>query len=298
MDNVQSYEHGRDEIGWTSGGLGRAAAHPHNVYSHTELLRKIAALAYWNKQFSLLFRGQSEDYKYNVIGEPGTHSHLYPAILRTVPGISKSAVDMKYVLERRFSILAEAERLLKEVAHLAIISTDQIVRWSLLQHYEACPTPLLDVSQSLQVALSFAMEKPSKSSFLFVLAVPQITDTISVSVRAGTQVVRLSQVCPPEALRPHFQEASLIGHYPSWNVDDLLNIHHGKLTYNFAGRLLAKFQLNNCKQWESSEFQPTSQHVLRPNHEDTYYLDTMRDVAERVEPLLDELRERTKAIIP
>ena len=32
----------------------------------------------------------------------------------------------------------------------------RILRWSILQHYEICDTPLLDVTQSIRIAASFA----------------------------------------------------------------------------------------------------------------------------------------------
>jgi hypothetical protein len=259
------------------------------VYSYPELLRKVAALAYYNKQFSLLFRGQSKDYMLDALGGIGVHSHLYPSILRTVPGISKSAVDMKFVLERRFIILASAERKLKTCARIGEINRDQVLRWALLQHYEVCPTPLLDVTSSLHVALSFAAEKSRDNSVFYVLAVPQMAGAISVSIDAGTQVIRLSQVCPPEALRPHFQEALLIGNYPALDTEDFLLNPHGKLRFNFAGRLLAKFCLNGCRSWARSGFQPTASDILRPDQEDPYF-DMMAEVANHVRPELEELQ--------
>jgi hypothetical protein len=289
MEKVLTYDAGRDEIGWGQGGLPRAAAPPHSVHSYTELLRKVAALAYYNKQFSLLFRGQSNDYMLDALGETGVHSHLYPSILRIVPGISKSAVDMKFVLGRRFTILAAAERKLKTCARIGEINRDQILRWALLQHYEVCPTLLLDVTSSLHVALSFAVEKSGDNAILYVLAVPQMAGVISVSIDAGTQVIRLSQVCPPEALRPHFQEALLMGNYPVLDTEDFPLDPRGKLRFNFAGRLLAKFCLNGCRSWAQSGFQPTASDILRPDQEDPYF-DMMAEVADHIRPELEELQ--------
>lgn len=288
---VLTYEAGRDEIGWAKGGLVRASAPPHDVHSYTDLLRKVAALAYYNKEFSFLFRGQSSDYMLDANGEPGIHSHLYPSILRTVKDISKSAVNMKFVLKQRFRILAVAERKLKDCARIGEISRDQLLRWALLQHYEVCPTPLLDITSSLQVAVSFAVENQRDSAILYILAVPQIAGVVSVSIDAGTQVIRLSQVCPPEALRPHFQEASLIGNYPSLETEDFLKNPRGKLWLNFAGRMLAKFRLNGCGSWDQSGFQALPSNFLRPDHDDPYF-DMMSEVAAHVRPELDELQKQ------
>lgn len=285
---VLTYEKGRNEIGWTGGGLSRSGQPPHEVHSYTELLQKVASLAYHNKQYSFLFRGQSQDHMLNAQGEHGIHSSLYPSIFRTAPRIGKRSIDMKFVYERRFSILAAAEKKLKEIARLGDISKNQTLRWALLQHYEVCPTPLLDVTSSLQVALSFAAEVGDDNPILYVLAVPQITGIVSVSIDAGTEVVRLSQVCPPEALRPHFQEASLIGNYPALEPEDFLRRPQGKLYLNFAGRLLAKFQLNGCTTWTQSGFQPTPNIILRPDGKDTYFK-LMSEVVIHVRQALNEL---------
>lgn len=289
-ERVLTYEAGREEIGWAKAGLARAAAPPHDIYSYRDLLRKVAALAYHNKQFGLLFRGQSNDYMLNALGEAGIHSHLYPSILRTVPSISSSTVDMKFVLNCRFNILAAAERKLKTCAGIGEIARDQILRWALLQHYEVCPTPLLDVTPSLQVATSFAVESKKDGAILYVLAVPQIAGAVAVAIDAGTQVVRLSHVCPPEALRPHFQEGSLIGNYPPIDTEDFLHNPSGKLRFNLAGRVLAKFRLYGCISWDQEGFLPLQQDLLRPDAEDTYF-GIMSEVTTHVRPDLDTLEK-------
>lgn len=288
LQKVLTFEAGKDKIGWSKGGLARAAAPPHDICSYTDLLRKVAALAYYNKQYSLLFRWQSNDYMYSADGETGIHSHLYPSILRTVPGIARSRVDMKYVIKRRFEILSEAENKVKNSVRIGETRRDQTLRWALLQHYEVCPTPLLDVTSSLQIALSFALADSRDDTLLFVLAVPQITGIVAVSLESETQVVRLSQVCPPEALRPHFQEASLIGNYPIWEQEEFRGTEK-ELRSNLAGRLLAKFRLNKCNSWREKGFTPTSAYILRPNDEDPYYK-IMGEVATFIRPKLEELR--------
>ena len=289
LQKVLTYEAGKDKIGWSRGGLARAAAPPHDIYSYTELLRKVAALAYYNKQYSLFFRWQSNDYMYSADGETGIHSHLYPSILRTVPGIARSPVDMKYVIKRRFEILSEAENKVKPSVRIGETRRDQTLRWALLQHYEVCPTPLLDVTSSLQIALSFALADSRDDTLLFVLAVPQITGIVAVSLESETQVVRLSQICPPEALRPHFQEASLIGNYPVWEQEKFSGDARKELRSNLAGRLLAKFRLNKCNSWRERGFTPTSAYILRPNDEDRYFK-IMGKVTSFIRPKLDELR--------
>src|SRR5437667_8777920 len=97
---------------------------------------------------------------------------------------------------------------------------------ALLQHYQVVATPLLDVTHSLQTALSFALADNRDEVYLFALAVPQLTGPISVSIESMTQVVDLTQVCPPAALRPHFQSGLLISDYPV--IDNARASHGGK----------------------------------------------------------------------
>jgi hypothetical protein len=79
--------------------------------------------------------------------------------------------------------------------------------WAILQHYEVCDTPLLDVTNSLRVAASFATNNPAaEGPVLYVLGVPSLSGSITASSEQGLQIIRLSSICPPEARRPYFQE--------------------------------------------------------------------------------------------
>ena len=44
-----------------------------------------------------------------------------------------------------------------------------------------------------------------------MLGVPNLSGAITASAEAGLQIVRLSSVCPPSAVRPHIQEGYLLG---------------------------------------------------------------------------------------
>ncbi len=94
------------------------------------------------------------------------------------------------------------------------IRRQQLVRWAILQHYEVCETPLLDVSQSARIAASFASQAGTAECFFYVLGVPNISGAITASAEASLTVLRLSSVCPPEAVRPHLQEGFLLSEYP------------------------------------------------------------------------------------
>jgi len=247
-------------------GLLMSGSPGHVVRSYVELLTKVAALQYHNPRFRFLFRGQREDYRLNLRGEKAARSLLYPSILR--PDGSK---ERRSLLVDRFSRLERLERELVKRLSVDEIHHDRIIRWAILQHYEIAPTPLLDVTLSLQIALSFALANNAGDGFLFALAVPHLSGPISVSIESGTQVVDLSQACPPDALRPHFQSGFLITDYPI--VDCVESTHGGRgmVGNNFACRLFAKFKLANCRSWAREGWRPTPRSILFPNHIDKWF---------------------------
>lgn len=249
-----------------SAGLVLSGCSGHEVASYRDLLKKVAALSYHNSRFRLLFRGQPEDYRVNLKGKPVNRSSLYPSILRQTG--QKARIPE---LDRRFAVLALAEEKLKKRLAVQEIHQDRIVRWAILQHYEVVQTPLLDVTQSLQTALSFALADNRDEGHLFVLAFPQLTGSISVSIESMTQVVDLTQVCPPDALRPHFQAGLLVGDYPV--VENTRSSHGGKsmIGNNFSCRLLSKFKLTNCRKWIDEGFVPTRKDILFPDSYDDWF---------------------------
>lgn len=236
----------------------------HKVVSYVELLQKIAALSFHNRRFRLLFRGQTSDYK---MASGVNTSDLFPSILR---GFTAKANVRNSQLDTAFALLEKAESLLaKEIPRREIVES-QIVRWAVLQHYEVCRTPLLDVTGSLQCALSFAIGERDEG-WLYVLAFPQLTGGVSVSLESETQVIDLSQVCPPEALRPHFQQGLLVSEYPEFRNRLQTHGQRGMRGNNFAARLLTKFKLTNCKAWRDEGFIPTPRSIVFPNAVDPWY---------------------------
>lgn len=248
-------------------GLQMGLTNGHKVSSYVELLRKIAALSYWNSRFRLLFRGQSDDYKMPNDGDSRARSCLYPTILRN----KREGGDIHKTLDDRFALLREAERLLKCKLLIGDIHRDRPVQWALLQHYGVCSTPFLDVTNSVQTAISFALAKNPSTGFLYAFAFPQLTGAVSVSVESMTQVIDLSQICRPEALRPHFQSGLLAADYPLYTTREETHGQKGFLGNSFVCRLLAKFHLVDCDRWKSEGFTPTPESILYPDDHDEWF---------------------------
>ena len=234
----------------------------HTVKSFLELATKVAELQFRNPDFVLMFRGQNGDHR-NV----KKNTTLKPSLFRSVPG-SNAAPDVA-TLTTRFQALEQAEKhLVDEYQKAKMLGLDRLqrhrmLRWAILQHYEVCPTPLLDVTQSLRIAASFASQNAHDQAFLFVLAIPNLSGAITASAESGIQIIRLASVCPPAALRPHVQEGYLLGEYP-----DMMNIDQkelfGHYEIDFGRRLVAKFCFKPKTFWKSGAFPQVPSDALYP----------------------------------
>jgi len=231
------------------------------VHSFLDLATKVAELQFRNRDHVLLFRGQThafKNYQHNT--------SLKPSIFRDASGSNPSSAT----LIQRFQNLKEAERLLAESYEGSgllggqWVKRHQIVRWAILQHYEVCPTPLLDVTHSLRIAASFATREHAEEAYIFILGVPNLSGSITASAETGVQIVRLSSVCPPTALRPHIQEGYLLGEYPEM-VDYEQKVLYRHYEIDFGLRLVAKFRFNPQTFWRTDDFPLVSNQALYPS---------------------------------
>jgi hypothetical protein len=247
------------------------------VKTFVDLATKLAELQFLNRDYVLLFRGQGRDYR-----DHDGRSSLKPSIMRPSPGHDAASMD---ALRRRFAKLARAEaELVREYANEGFPDLDrlrrqQILRWSILQHYEICDTPLLDVTHSLRIAASFATMSEAGEGYIFVLGVPHISGAVTASAEAGLQIVRLASVCPPSAVRPHLQEGYLLGQYPDLSSTDQKELYRHQET-DFGRRLIAKFRFDHAHFWFKSQqnFPRVSDEALYPSEAD----DPLRRLGKKV----------------
>lgn len=235
------------------------------VSDYPALAAKIAELQFRNRDYVLMFRGQKSD-------------HMNQNGLSTLqPSIFRATGDGKYheTVKEKFRILNEVEGIMEsEYLNSLHIGSDEIsrfrlIRWSIIQHYEICDTPLLDVTQSLRIAASFATNNnDTDESFLYVLGVPQISGAITVNAESGVQTIRLSSVCPPSAMRPHIQEGFLLGNYPDIDIYRQKE-EYGLSEMDFGKRLVAKFKINPETFWApGGQFQKIGPRALYPASKD------------------------------
>jgi hypothetical protein len=221
----------------------------HRVRTFLDLATKVADLQFRNRDYVLLFRGQSTDHR-NQAGRTSLKASLFRPI--------QSGNPNQQTLQRRYEELTRAESALVSCyegeRYLGVerLKRHRILRWSILQHYEVCPTPLLDVTHSLRIAASFASLADKDDAFLFVLAVPNLSGAITASAEAGLQIVRLSSVCPPSAVRPHIQEGYLLGEYPDLETHQQKQ-HYFHYEMDFGRRLVSKFRFRPADFWKRND---------------------------------------------
>lgn len=139
------------------------------------------------------------------------------------------------------------------------IQRKKLIQWSLLQQYEVTDTPLLDVTQSLRVACSFAqLANTEKSAFIYVFGLPYYSNRISVNSEHDLINIRLLSICPPQALRPYFQEGYLVG------TDDITNEYTNKGELDLNNRLIAKFEIPNNERFWGKDFNKIPESALYP----------------------------------
>jgi len=229
----------------------------HLVKSYLELATKVAELQFRNRDHVLMFRGQRRDFS-----NERRNTSLKATLFR---GADKRNPDAA-TLSLRFDRLQRAEDIL--IRRYTFLGRDRVkryrvIRWAILQHYEVCATPLIDVTQSLRIAASFASSDAAEG-YVFVLGVPNISGAITASAEAGIQMVRLASVCPPVAMRPHVQEGYLLGEYPDMVAfsQKQLYAHH---EVDFGRRLVAKFRFSPGRFWTRGAFPKVDDKALYPS---------------------------------
>jgi len=229
---------------------------PYPIQSYHELVRKVAQLSFLNKDFLLFFRGQDQDYQ----NKAGT-STFYPTIYRKDILTSQEVRARFEMLEAAACKLTEAfER--EKLDGRADLRRKQYIAWSILQHYGVCDTPLLDLTQSLRVAATFAqMDNKAERGMVYVFGLPYTTNRITYNSEQDLVIVRLLSICPPQALRPYFQEGYLCG------TLDITDSYTNKSELDFKNRLVAKFSIPTDESFWGNSFSRIPKNLLFPEND-------------------------------
>jgi hypothetical protein len=240
------------------------------VRTYKDLVKEIAELSYLNPDFMLFFRGQAIDYK-----NKSSSTTLYPSIYRE-ERLTKDELKYKLdVLSAASSLLVDKLEKQRIIGKLELKRKKQL-QWSILQHYEVSPTPLLDITHSLRVACSFsALNNPNEFSYVYILALPYITGRISINSEYDLINIRLLSISPPQALRPFFQEGYLVG------TEYICDEYENKAELDFNRRLLAKYKIPNSESFWGRSFNKIDESLLYPKS------DIMFDICNEIKEELD-----------
>lgn len=210
---------------------------PKRVETYDDLVKDVAQILHRNRNYVLFYRGQSNDYKTD-----DGKTTILPSIYRKKPD------KKRLMLKERFETLQQKTEGLKKLfrdstikyAGTSLLNKYPEIAWSLLQHYEICDTPLLDITHSLHVACSFAFDRnEGDTGVIYVLGMPWQTDAIGYNTFEELVNLRLLSVCPPQAQRPFFQEGYLAGPFPNYQLDNPKRVDQ----FDFSRRLIAKFEI-------------------------------------------------------
>lgn len=246
------------------------------VPTYRDLVEQIANLSYINKDYLLFFRGQISDHKM----PNSERSSFYPTIYR---GYLRED-DLLYKFKTLDIASEKLKRLLEEnnVENVNELKRKKYICWSILQHYEVTDTPLIDITQSLKVACSFAqLEKTEGEVFVYVFGLPYYINRISHNSEQDLINIRLLSICHPTALRPYFQEGFLVC------TEDITYKYETKDELDLNNRLIAKFKIPNNTEFWGSEFKKIPKEALYPSKD---------QIAEICNTIRDEINVKILAI--
>lgn len=216
------------------------------VKSFRELFDRVAFLTSMNKRLTLFFRGQTSD-EWEPL--PVLFRHEWRCFdtqeVHTIEGKRENYWNALPDIGQRLYRICKGKDL--GLPRWRALRDIREVQWAIIQHYGLWPTPLIDITSSLRIAASFAMDlqqgkrQAPRRGFVFIVGMPSATGSITFDIDQQLCLARLHSACPPVALRPHYQDGYLVGRFPIYSMTD---IGVAKKS-NLLRRLIAKFLLTD-----------------------------------------------------
>lgn len=163
--------------------------------------------------------------------------------------------------------------------NIGLLKRKPLLQWSILQHYGVVATPLIDVTQSLRVACTFAQldcREGDVEAYVYVVALPYVSHRIHIDSEEYMTVIRLLSIAPPNALRPYCQDGFLVGE------DVIQEKYYDKKELNLSRRLVAKFKIpanGDSGFWDTES--PMDRNILYPTSDEM--LDICNEVKKELE---------------
>lgn len=252
--------------------IAELAGYPIPTFS--KLRNEVSKLAVANAGSILFYRGQKNDYKRKDY-KGRELSTIMPSIYREGADLaSQSTMNLRWQNLKVASRILVEELKASKATDCDAVKNRRLIQWSILQHYEAALTPLIDVTQSLRVACSFAMlDNENDLAYIYVFALPYYHNRISRDSEAEITNIRLLSICPPQAKRPYLQEGFLVGE------EDIDIGNMASDNFDLRKRLVAKFQIpNNTSFWDEESMLMKQQ--LYPDNDE--FNDVCKEVSKKV----------------
>src|SRR4030042_5776915 len=173
----------RQEWEFYSGSVSKVRiSEGYPILNFRSLVNQISDVTLWNREFEMFYRGQQKDYK-----DKNGKTVIYPRICRPEKHpnggyrkriLPKTIKDRYCRLYDFINSTSKKDRFLDEYY------------FALIQHYELMPTPLIDITQSLRVAATFALRN-STSGYLYVFGMPYPNGSISHFIDQRIVLVKL-----------------------------------------------------------------------------------------------------------
>jgi hypothetical protein len=188
-----------------------AEGHFWEVGSWNDLRAAVSFLTLMNKREVLYFRGQHAHY-----------DRCLPVLFRKEWSLGERRFPLSHanrgeyyaaLRELRIDILRVARQVGTPRSY--ILEHVPAAAASVLQHYELWPTHFIDVTRSLLTAVAFAEGQGQREhAYLYVFAMPDLRGSITSDIDQHLTLSRLEAICPPDAKRPHHQDAYLVSRFP------------------------------------------------------------------------------------
>lgn len=211
-----------------------------NAANFGRLQDMIAFMGYHNPGMEIFVRGQKNDY---------TNTDKESILLAT---LYREENNFKTNLEELLEYDKKLLELLKNennMPGMQSLITHEEARHALLQHYQVCKTPFLDITRNTRVAATFATHNLSKddSPHIFVFGLPYLHGNITHNFSENINIINLRNTLGHYSKRPHEQEGYLMGSLYDWKNLESIPYHDGRM------RLLTKIKLD-IKAGEESKF--------------------------------------------
>lgn len=136
----------------------------------------------------------------------------------------------------------------------------------------------------MRVACSFAQpDNDAEDGYVYVFGLPYLSNRISINTEHNIINVRLLSICPPDAIRPYFQDGYLAG------TEDILDDYDNKQELDFRRRLIAKFRIPNSPQFWGNGFSKLPEAVLYPQADEIEHLCQQIKIAPKEKSLNEEI---------